>query len=81
MVAGNSSSITLEYRRRPLGHAVHYAVEISSDLVTWEAPAATTTEQLQADGMVLVSLVEASALPNPAVRFYRVKVTKAHPEF
>ena len=32
-------------------------------------------------GMALVSLVDASALPNPAARFYRVKVTKAHPEF
>jgi CubicO group peptidase (beta-lactamase class C family) len=78
IIDGDQVRFALEYRRRPLGHAVAYDMEVSSDLRTWQAFAAAVPEQLEADGMVRMTLVDTTTDPNVGARFFRVKVSRAH---
>jgi hypothetical protein len=80
IIDGDQARFALEYRRRPLGHAVAYDMEVSSDLRTWQAFAAAATEQLEADGMVRTTLADTTTDPNVGARFFRVKVSRAHPK-
>jgi hypothetical protein len=44
---GNQLQFVLDYHHRPLGHAVAYDVEVSSDLMTWRSwDPVTSTEKL-----------------------------------
>jgi hypothetical protein len=75
-----SPHLALEYRRRPLGHAVTYQLETSSDLTLWQPFQAVITEQLDPDGMVAVSASDPTTEPQRGSKFYRVKVRRSHPQ-
>jgi len=82
VVAGDQARFALEYRARPLVHAVRYEVEVSPDLKTWNPFVAETTEELDADGMVRTTLTDAASAAElaPSSRFFRVTVSRAHPQ-
>jgi CubicO group peptidase (beta-lactamase class C family) len=74
---GNQLRFAVEYRRRPLGHAVAYDMEVSSDLKTWQPFDAAANEQLGPDGMLTVNIQDAATDANLGTRFYRVNVRRS----
>ncbi|MDB6039297.1 MAG: beta-lactamase [Verrucomicrobiales bacterium] len=82
IVAGDQVRFAIGYRARPLGHAVRYSVEVSSDLKRWDPFEGEATEQLEEDGMVRTTLTDTTSATEraPSARFFRVTVSLAHPQ-
>ena len=74
---GDQARLAVEYRARPLGHAVHYQFDVSSDLKRWNSFQFERTEELEPDGMVRTTLTEAATTSgvDPGARFIRVTIT------
>jgi len=78
VVVGDQLRLAVEYRRRPLGHAVEYNAEVSDDLKLWAPFPATLAEQLGEDGRLNTTLVDTDVGASTTARFVRVKVRRAN---